>query len=71
MELTTTTATLGQFFLEIGRPMRPGMPLPAPTPADLERFKAVAAQYGHWLATPTENAAVGLSVMPRETTVRR
>lgn len=45
--LITSTVRLGRFFQEIaGAPM--------------ERFAAVADAYGHWLATPEENAAVGL-----------
>jgi quercetin dioxygenase-like cupin family protein len=56
--LMVTTARLGRFFQETGRPVT-GAPQP-PTPEDLARFAAVAARYGHWLATPEENAAVGI-----------
>ena len=31
VELATTNTTLGQFFLEVGRPSRPGHPLPPPS----------------------------------------
>jgi mannose-6-phosphate isomerase-like protein (cupin superfamily) len=45
--LITTTVRIGRFFQEIAG-------------APLEEFIAVAERYGHWLATPEENAAVGL-----------
>ncbi len=61
VELVTTTARLGQFFLEIGRPVQPGVSL-LPTAEDLDRFRSVAARYGHWFASSAENAAVGLSL---------
>jgi hypothetical protein len=32
------------------------------TPEDLARFAALSANYGHWNATPEENAAVGIRV---------
>ena len=32
----------------------------APSPDALQRFAAVAARYGHWLASPEENAASGI-----------
>lgn len=58
--LIITTKRMGQFFQETGRPV---MDAPQPvTPEDLEHFAAVAARYGYWLATPEENAAVGLHV---------
>jgi quercetin dioxygenase-like cupin family protein len=57
--LITTTARLGRIFQEIGRPAT-GAPLPM-TPEDVARFVAVAAKYGHWRATPEENAAVGIT----------
>ncbi|MBE3560316.1 MAG: cupin domain-containing protein [Ktedonobacteraceae bacterium] len=55
-----TTRRLGHFFQEVGRPVTDASrPV---TPADLARFAEVAIRYGHWLATPEENAAVGISV---------
>ena len=60
VELATTNATLGKFFLEVGRPVRPDFPLLPPTAEDLDRFRRISAGYDHWLASPAENAAVGL-----------
>ena len=62
VDLMITTARLGQFFAEAGRPVT-GLPQP-PSPADVARFTAVAARYGHTLGSPEENAAVGIE-MPK------
>jgi hypothetical protein len=56
--LIMTIKKLGQFFLEVGRPVT-GSPLPM-TSEDLEHFAAVSARYGYWNATPEENAAFGI-----------
>jgi quercetin dioxygenase-like cupin family protein len=58
VDLIITTAQMGRFFQEVGRPVT-GSPRP-PTPEDLARFAAVAAKYGYRLGTPEENAAVGI-----------
>ncbi len=56
--LVITTKKLGQFFQEIGRPQTSvSMPV---TPEDLERYAAVNARYGYWIASPEENALVGI-----------
>jgi quercetin dioxygenase-like cupin family protein len=53
-----TTKRLGHFFQETGRPLT-GAPLPI-TPEEIARFTATSARYGHWTATPEENAMVGI-----------
>ena len=58
--LITTTANLGRFFQEIGRPTSPGTPATPPTLNDLQRLMEVAAKYAYWMASPAENAAVGI-----------
>lgn len=58
--LITTTAKLGGFFQEIGRPIDPGAPTTPPTPDDFQRLVRVAAKYEYWTGSPTENAAVGI-----------
>ena len=58
IELVITTARLGRFFQEIGRPVT-SSPQP-PTRDDIAHFVAVAAKYGYILGTPEENAAVGI-----------
>jgi quercetin dioxygenase-like cupin family protein len=61
--LITTTATLGRFFMEIGRRVEPGKSLLPPTPEQLQYFMQVAGKYHHWLGGPEENAALGISVL--------
>ena len=60
--LITTTPTLGRFFLEIGKPLKRGASIAPPTPERIESFARAAAKHGHWLGSPAENAAVGLTV---------
>ena len=54
-----TTPRLGRFFKEIGRPVAQGEHL-EPTPGQLQNFMKVAARYNHWLASPDENASIGI-----------
>jgi quercetin dioxygenase-like cupin family protein len=62
VQLVISTARLGRFFREIGRPLGAG-----PPSADaLGDFLVTAARYGHWNATPAENAAIGLSLRGEE-----
>ncbi len=62
IDLIITTARLGQFFAEAGRPVTD--PQQPPTPGDVAQFTALAARYGHTLGAPEENAAVGIQ-MPK------
>jgi quercetin dioxygenase-like cupin family protein len=59
--LFVTTMRLGRFFCEVGRPVATVPPGP-PTPADLQRFLEISHAYGHWLGSPEDNAAVGISL---------
>ncbi|ORW84686.1 cupin [Mycobacterium sp. IEC1808] len=58
VDLIITTARMGRFFREVGRPVGS----PPPTAREVARFVEVAGRYGYWLATPDENAAVGITV---------
>jgi quercetin dioxygenase-like cupin family protein len=58
--LFVTTMRMGRFFREVGRPAATLPPGP-PAPADLQRFALLAHEYGYWLGSPEDNAAVGLS----------
>jgi quercetin dioxygenase-like cupin family protein len=60
IDLIVTTARLGQFFQEAGRPITGSAQPPAPD--EVARFVAIAAKYGYWLGSPEENAAVGLEL---------
>ena len=60
VSLVTTTEKLGRFFQEVGRPVSPhDAPMP-PTPEAMQHFVVSALRAGYWLATPEENASVGL-----------
>jgi quercetin dioxygenase-like cupin family protein len=58
VELVITTARLGRFFQEVART---GVTHP-PTPIELAEFVAVATRYGYDLATPEQNAAIGIAL---------
>jgi uncharacterized RmlC-like cupin family protein len=55
--LIVTTTRLERFFREVA----PANGVP-PTAEDVATFAETARRYGHWLATPEENAAIGLRV---------
>ena len=50
------------FFQEIGRPIAADTLPKPPSLADIQGFTDVAARYHHWLASPEENAAVGINL---------
>jgi quercetin dioxygenase-like cupin family protein len=49
------------FFREIAKPAHQGPSVP-PTAEDMQRLFAVAAKYCYWMASPEENAAVGIKL---------
>lgn len=59
VDLIVTTKRMGEFFQEVSRPAGTAGP---PSAEDLARLAALAAKYGYWLATPGENAAVGIEL---------
>lgn len=58
VDLIITTARMGEFFREVGRPVD----APPPTGREVADFVATAARYGYQLGTPEENAAVGITM---------
>jgi quercetin dioxygenase-like cupin family protein len=60
--IIVTTSRLGRFLKEVGKPAIPGKPSPPPSPEEIQRFLKTSEKYGHWNATPEENAKVGISV---------
>lgn len=56
LQVVVSTATIGRFFREVGRPLDAG----PPGGEALQHLLATAARYGHWNATPAENAAIGM-----------
>jgi quercetin dioxygenase-like cupin family protein len=68
VNMICTTERIARFFREVGTAVEPGRaaggssaPAP-PAPEAIAHFVAVAERYGHWLGTPEENAALGLSM---------
>jgi quercetin dioxygenase-like cupin family protein len=59
--LLATTPNIYDFFRELEKPFDPDQPAMPPTPEDMQRLLALAAKYKYWIASPQENAAVGLT----------
>lgn len=59
--LLTTTPNMYRFFRELGKPFYPDQPAVPLTPEDLQRLRTLAARHNYWMASPEENAAIGLS----------
>ncbi|WP_219836863.1 cupin domain-containing protein [Paenibacillus sp. R14(2021)] len=59
--LVASTAKMGEFFNEIGRPVETVQPGP-PDPAALMHFVERAIAYGYWLGSPDDNAAIGITL---------
>lgn len=58
-----TKSQLYAFFRELAKPFDPLLrPMP-PTREEIQELLAVAAKYGYWLASPEENAAIGLCMV--------
>ncbi|WP_245848888.1 cupin domain-containing protein [Mycobacterium palustre] len=57
VDLIITAPRVSAFFREVGRPIGS----PPPTGQDLANFGETASRYGYWLASPEENAAVGIT----------
>jgi Cupin domain len=55
-------ARVGRFFDEIGRPVTAGDQPPMPSEEWVHAFAAAAVRYVYWLASPGENAAIGLKL---------
>jgi quercetin dioxygenase-like cupin family protein len=60
VDLVVTTLRMGEFFKEVGLPAT-SEPVPV-TAERLAHFMAATQKYGYTLATPEENAAVGIEL---------
>lgn len=60
VDLVVTTLRMGEFFKEVGLPTA-GEPIPV-TAERLAHFINTTQKYGYTLATPAENAAVGIDL---------
>jgi quercetin dioxygenase-like cupin family protein len=57
--------SIGRFFREIGTPLAPDAPPPGPPSANMIlHFMETSKRYGHWIATPEENARIGIFFVP-------
>ena len=50
------------FFGEVSKPFDPSRRPAPPTPEEMKKLFAAAARYGYWVASPEENAAIGISL---------
>ena len=50
------------FFGEVSKPFDPSRRPVPPTPEEMKKLFAAAARYGYWVASPEENAAIGISL---------
>jgi len=53
---------LYSFVRELARPFDPNRPPAPPTPEEMQHLFSVAEKYEYWLASPDENAAIGISL---------
>ena len=60
INLVFTTSKHGRYFQEIGKPAASGESIRPPTSSEIQHFVKTAERYGYWLATPEENASVGI-----------
>jgi quercetin dioxygenase-like cupin family protein len=57
-----TTSRMYEFFGEVGKPFDPNQRPAHPTPEEMKVFFGAVARYGYWIASPEENAAIGISL---------
>jgi quercetin dioxygenase-like cupin family protein len=60
--ILVTQEQVYRFFLELGEPLNPGASPAVPTPEVMQHLFEVAARYGYWIGSPSENAAIGISL---------
>lgn len=58
--LLVTTPNIYGFFRSIASPVSSDLNSRPHTPADMERLMALSAKHNYWLASPEENASIGL-----------
>ena len=59
--LLATTPNIYSFFRELAKPFEPDQPVGAPKPAEMQRLLTLSAKHNYWIASPQENAAIGLN----------
>jgi len=53
---------LYRFFRELAKPLEDGAPPPVPTAEVMQQLFEVAARYGYWIGSPSENKAIGIDL---------
>jgi hypothetical protein len=57
-----TKSELYAFFRELAKPFDPDQRPDSPTPEAMQELFELAAKHGYWMASPEENAAIGISL---------
>jgi quercetin dioxygenase-like cupin family protein len=60
--IAVSRGSLYDFFRELAQPFDPAPPSQPPTPEEMVRVLGLAKQYGYWMGSPEENAAIGISL---------
>jgi quercetin dioxygenase-like cupin family protein len=60
--ITVSKQELYNFFRELARPFDPNISPAPPTSEEMQQLFSVAEKYEYWLASPEENAAIGISL---------
>ena len=60
--MMVTTSRMYQFLRELTTPFDPHQPASPPTREEIQQIFEAAARYGHWMGSPEDNAAIGLSL---------
>jgi quercetin dioxygenase-like cupin family protein len=60
--IVVTTSKLYEFFGEVSKPFDPNQRPTPPTSEEMKTFFGTVARFGYWLASPEENAAIGISL---------
>jgi len=58
--VVVTTSKLYEFFGEVSKPFDPKRRPAPPTAEEMKTFLGTVARYGYWMASPEENAAIGI-----------
>jgi uncharacterized RmlC-like cupin family protein len=58
--LLITTPNIYDFFRELGKTIDQDHPPALPTLEDMQRLLLLSQKYNYWMASPQENAAIGL-----------
>ena len=57
-----TTSKMYEFFGEVSKPFDPKRRPAPPTPEEMRAFFDTVGRYGYWMASPEENAAIGINL---------